>query len=100
MLVFFDPDDNCYVPPVLFFSVSDSMPALTDGDSCEKRIAWESTLFDAVFKAANTTAAELTPTDDEAKKSIESSAQRRDHFDKMRRNIDRTRNRDLPADDF
>jgi len=42
----------------------------------------------------------LAPTDDEAKKSIESSAQCRDHFDKMRRNIDRTRNRDLPADDF
>ena len=99
LLVFFDPDDNCYAPPVLFFNVLDSMPALTDGDGCQKRIAWESPLFDALFNAANTSVAELTPTDGEAKKAIESSKHIREHFDKKRSTIDYTGDRELSADD-
>jgi len=99
LLVFFDPDDNCYAPPMLFFNVLDSMPALTDGDACQKRIAWESPLFDALFKAANTSVAELTPTDGEAKKAIKSSKRIREHFDKKRRTIDYTGDREWSVDD-
>jgi hypothetical protein len=99
LLVFLASDEKCYIPPVLFFKASESMPQLTDGNSCEKRIDWESPFFDALFQAAGTSATELTPTDGEAERAIESTKQIHEYFDRVRRSIDRTGDLGLPVGD-